>query len=1076
MTPGLSQNELVKPTTPVSHRCAERRQLTVMFCDLVGSTALSERIDPEDLRDIITEYQNTCCAVVKENNGHVAQYLGDGVLIYFGYPVANEDDAARAVQTGLELVRNMQRLNKRLAVEYDIELQLRVGIHTGLVVIGIAGNTDRHSLAIGTTPNIAARLQDRAIPNTVVISDATLRLVQSTYLVTSLGKHELKGLSRPVGLYRVDAKRNPYTQQYAMNTASLTPMIGRERESEFILGRLSQATKGHGQVLLVSGETGIGKSRLAQLLRTKAQQAPHALLECWGSPCYNNSFLHCVLDALHRMLGLDKHESAEEKITALEANLVALGLSLTETVPLLTDVLSIALPDNAYPAVQYSPQQRKQKILEALLELVLGMASQQTVVIIVEDLHWVDPTTIELLSLLINQVPRHRIFGLFTYRLAFTPPWGSHSHVAQLSVNRLTREQSGGIINWIVNNKRLPAAIFNDIIRKTDGTPLFVEELTKMVLESNALQEMADHYKLTEPFSNLAIPSTLHDSLMARLDRLGPSKEIAQLSATLGREFSHTLLHAVASGSRNNLEADLVELVRHELLYQRGIPPQATYTFRHALVHEVAYQSLLKKNRQEYHRKIANVLSAQFPDDIEKSPEMMAHHCTEAGDYQNAAQLWLRAGRMAMQQFANADAAAHFHRGLHCLKFLTDSSEKFEVELKLQASLGAVYMLLKGYSAIEVKEAYTRACKLCNNLGNTTKIFAILCGLFGFYLTRSNIDSAREFALQLQDIADHTKNKTYLLEACHAIGVTECWTGHFTEAHQYLLRGIELNVPLRSNRGFNPIYGVDTEVLILGSLACVCWLLGHSEQAFEKINQAMSLATTSCDPFSIAHATYHKATLYQLRDDATETEKLANDVIELCKKYDFPFWRDTSQMLLAWARLTKTNDPRYIREFEQAFDNYYHAGSRLGTTYFKTLLTRMYLQVKNVKSASTVIDKAIKCLNTNKEHIFKAETYRLKGVVLSHQNNMNIADIESWFKRAIACAQHQRALSLELRATTSYCRFLRGQKQYVKAHTLLATMINKINEDHITNDRREADHLLSDLTMQVGQSQPCKLG
>jgi len=1076
-----AQQAEIAPIPPTFHSYAERRQLTVMFCDLVGSTALSEHVDPEDLRDIIGEYRDICHAVVKKYSGYIAQYLGDGILAYFGYPIANEDDAVRAVQSGLELVRSMLLLSERLTKENNIKLSVRVGIHTGLVVIGGTGDDERQSLALGTTPNIAARLQDLAKPNTVVISGATLRLVRPKFISTPLGVHQLKGLSHPVDLYQVDAASESHTQQHLSNTANQTPMIGREQESALILDRLTQATNGEGQVVLLSGEAGIGKSRLAQFLRENVAEDSSALFEFWGSPYHKNSFLHCVLTVLHRILQLDKCQSDEEKIQLLESPLIAFGIPLNDTVPLLAELLSIPVSETTYPALQYTPQQRKQKTLEALLGLVLGMASQQMVVIIVEDLHWIDPTTIELLGLLIDKAPGYNIFGLFTYRLEFTPPWTPRSHLTQISINRLTRKQSGRMIKWIAHNKELPAPIFNDIISKTDGTPFFVEELTKMVIESDSLTETPQQFKLAAPLSTFAIPSTLQDSLMARLDRLGPGKEIAQLSATLGREFAHALLRAVAADTYKDLDTQLADLVCHELLYQRGIPPLASYTFRHALVHEVAYQSLLKKTRQKYHRRIAKVLSTQFPEKVEENPEIMAHHCTEAGDYQNATQYWLRAGRMAMQRSANADAIAHLLNGLKALEHIEKCPEKSGLELQIQASLGLVYMLVKGYSAKEVEEAYARAYVLCRKIDNVTNIFPILCGLWEFYLVRGDMDTIRELATQIRDIAKNTQNDNYMLEANRAIGATEFWCGNVTKAYKYLQRGIDINVPLRTGRANNAIYGQDTEVAILGCAACVYWQMGFTDQAVERINQALSLATDLNHPFSEAYATYFEAIIHQLRGDRTKTEELANRVIDLCNQHDFSFWLDTSKMLLSWAQLTKTGDECHIADFEKALNSYCNAGSQLALTYFQTLLTRMYIQIKDYKGATKVINKAIGELSNHKEYFFKGEIFRLKAVILSEsynvsnkskttgKNNAAIEEIENWFAKTIEFTQQQNTLSLELRSTTSYCEFLQRQQQYEKAHKLLSKIVNGFKEGLAANDWLVADSLLTELMTQKEQ-------
>ncbi|WP_455208521.1 adenylate/guanylate cyclase domain-containing protein [Kaarinaea lacus] len=1048
--------------TLASHPQAERRQLSVLFCDVVGSAALSEDIDPEDLRDIMGNYRDTCQAVVSRFQGHIAQYLGDGILVYFGYPKANEDDAVRAVQAGLQLIHHIQRLNKRLSQEQGISLSIRVGIHTGLVVVGEIGSDDKRSLAMGTTPNVAARLQDLAEANSVLISDATYRLVQAKFACNSMGEHQLKGFSHPFTLYKVEGIADSTRTSAAQSAFNQVPLIAREQEAALIVDRYEQAKSAQGQVVLLSGEAGIGKSRLVQLLREVIDDEDICFFECWGSAYHKNSFLHCVINVLHNVLEFDKCSNDEEKIKQLESPLAAFGIPLTESVPLLAELLSIPLPKDRYPAPQVTPQQRKQKILEALLGVVLGLASQRMVVIIMEDLHWVDPTTIELLGLLLDQVPASNIFVMLTYRLEFTPPWAPRSHITHISINRLTRKQSGRMVRWIANNKDLPVSVFNEIIRKTDGTPFFVEELTKMVLESDLLRETHEHYELAGPVSSLAIPSTLQDSLMARLDKLGPAKELAQLSATLGREFAHNLLKAVSDRSYENLNQHLSHLVFHELLYQRGLPPTASYTFRHALVHEVAYQSLLKKTRQKYHRKIAEVLATQFPEKILENPEIMAHHSNEAGDYESAVQYWMRAGRMAIQRSANADATVHLNNALEALKNLPDTPQAAEVELQIQASRGLAYMLLDGYAADEVQCAYGRAYELSRHSGKSSAMFPILCGLWEFYLVRADLDAAQDLAVQLQTIASETSNPVQFQEAQRTLGATSFWRGDLTSAEHYLSRALqghtEDDVPDRM-----PIYGHDTQVAALGSAACVSWLMGRADRAVELINQSISRANKINHPFSIVYANYFSAVVYQLRGNPEKTRELADATVQLCEQYEFWFWYDTATMLSIWAQYELTADKKFISQYTKVLRKYIQRGSRLALTFFHSLLARMYVKAEQWEEAEATIDKSINKLHTHHEHFFQPELYRLKANIAWHRKTAATNEIEGWFREAQELARRQSGVGLELRIVTDYCRYLNEQQQSQLAEQTLAEILQRVDNGLTTVDYQRAELLLHEI-------------
>ena len=515
---------------------AERRQLTVLFCDLVDSTALASQLDPEDLHEMVRLYQEICAAVIQRFEGHIAQYLGDGLLVYFGYPQAHEDDAQRAVRAGLGIVEALERLNARLDQERSVRLAVRLGIHTGLVVVGAIGTGGRsEQLALGETPNLAARLQGLAAPDTVVISVTTQRLVQGLFVCRDLGSQTLKGIPAPVPVYHVLGESASQSRLEVAGPTGLTPLVGREPEVALLQERWAQARDGHGQVVLLSGEGGIGKSRLVQMLKVQVADEPHVRWECRCSPYYRHSALYPVIDLFQRILRFQEDEAPDARLRKLEDTLAPYNVPLSEVVPLFASLLSVPLGDH-YAPLTLSPERQKQQTLEAVLALLLALAAQRPVLFIVEDLHWIDPSTLELLSLVIDQGPTARLLTVLAFRPEFHPPWTSRAHMTQLTLARLPRSQAEVMVTRVAGGKALPAEVHQQVVARTDGVPLFVEELTRMVLESGLLQEREDHYELSGPLPPLAIPTTLHDSLMARLDRLAAVKEVAQLGATLGRD------------------------------------------------------------------------------------------------------------------------------------------------------------------------------------------------------------------------------------------------------------------------------------------------------------------------------------------------------------------------------------------------------------------------------------------------------------------------------------------------------------------------------------------------------------
>lgn len=693
--------DLAEPQPPSSSAPdAERRQLTVMFCDLQGSTALSQQLDPEELRDVIRGYQEVCAGAVARFEGHIAKYLGDGLLVYFGYPQAHEDDPQRAVRAGLAILQDMGPLNARLKSDKDLELTVRIGIHTGLVVAGEMGGGDTlEELAIvGETPNIAARIEGAAEPDGIAISDVTASLVQGFFLCESMGPHDLKGISEPVELFRVLEESGAQTRFDVAVSTHLTPLVGREQEVGLLLDRWEQVEEGLGQVVLVSGEAGIGKSRLLQGLIDGLAGRPHVFQQHRCSPYHQNSALFPVIESYERWLGFQREDSQEERIQAIETALEERSLLTPEALSLWAGMLSVPL-DESHPPLDLSPQRQRQKTMELMTQLKVATANEQPVLAVFEDLHWADPTTLEFLGLLVEQVATSKVMAILTFRPEFTPPWGSRSHVTQINLNRLPQRLATDLIALVTGGKELPEEVIDQIASKSDEVPLFVEELTQMVIESGLLREMDGRYELTGPLTDLAIPSTLQDSLTARLDRLGEVKEVVQLASVLGREFIYQLIQAVSQQDDAPLSDHLRQLVAGEFLYQQGVLPEASYIFKHALIQDAAYNSLLISRRQQYHQLVAQVYEESFPETVESQPELLAHHYTEAGLNQQAVPYWQQAGQIAVRRSANVEAVNHFTKGLELLEALPDTQERDSQEAELQTFLGQCLIQVRGFGS-----------------------------------------------------------------------------------------------------------------------------------------------------------------------------------------------------------------------------------------------------------------------------------------------------------------------------------------------------------------------------------------
>jgi class 3 adenylate cyclase/predicted ATPase len=1058
----------------------ERRQLTVMFIDLVGSTTLSQQLDPEDYHARVVAYQTACQQVIARYEGHIAQYLGDGVLVYFGYPTAHEEDAVRAVHSGLEIVTAVSQL------AYTPPLQVRIGIHTGPVMVGAIGTGERtERLALGETPNIAARVQGQAEPDTVVISQATSRLVHGFFTCEALGPQSLKNVAAPIDLYRVHGEGEARTRFEVSVQKGLLPLVGREEELSVLQRRWAQAQADEGQVVLLSGEPGIGKSRLMQTLKEQASAEGATCIEFRCSPYHQNSAFYPLLDHLQRLLQFAPHEPAHAKLSKLQRALAVYHFPQEDTLTLLAALLSLPHPDGV-PPLTLSPQKQKEKTQEVLVAWLVEEAQRAAVYCAWEDLHWADPSTLDVLTLFLDQVPTTRLLTVLTFRPEFLPPWRNRSHLSQLTLSRLGHSQVEVMIERVIGGKSLPPEVVQQIVAKTDGVPLFVEELTKTIVESGLLTAVNDHYELRGPLTPLAIPATLQDSLMARLDRLATVREIAQLGATLGREFSYELLHAVSPLDEERLQQGLKQLVEAELVYQRGLPPQAHYLFKHALIQDTAYQSLLKSTRQQYHRQIAQVLADRFPELVETQPELVAQHYTEAGLIAQALPHWQRAGEYASQRSAHAEAIAHLTRGLELLATLPDTPERAQQELSLQITLGAPLTATKGYAAPEVARTYARAQELCQQVGETRQLIRVLFGRWRLYLQRAELQTARELGEQLLSLARRIQNPALVMEALFALEMTLFMLGEFALARRHFEQGIALYDPRkRHSRAV-----LDPGVGGLSYTALALWPLGYPDQALKRSHEAIALAQELAHPFSLAVALDFAACLYQFRQEGPAARERAEALLALSSEQGFALWLAHGTVLRGWALVEQGRGEEGLAEIRQGLDAYRVTGSEMYRPYYLALLAEAYGKVGQVEEGLRVLAEALAMVDKIGGYFFYgAELYRLKGELTlqsqasfkqvpdksqasqeksehpntQHPTPSTQSEAEACFLKAIEIARKQQAKSWELRAVMSLSRLWHSRGKKDAARKMLAEIYSWFTEGFDTKDLQEAKALLEEL-------------
>lgn len=1042
------------PAAPRSLDTAERRQLTVMFCDLVGSTALSARLDPEDMREIVSAYHRCCTDLITRAGGFVAKYMGDGVLAYFGYPQAHEDDAERAVRAGLALVDAMPKLKPAV----NVPLQVRVGIATGLVVVGdlIGAGTAQEQAVVGETPNLAARLQAIAEPATVIIADSTRKLLGNLFELQDLGARDLKGIARPARAWAALRTSLVQSRFDALHTNGLTPLVGREEEFELLFRRWSKAKMGEGQVVLLSGEAGIGKSRLTAAVLERLATEPHTRLRYFCSPQHTGSALYSIIGQMERAAGLAHDDKPQEKLDKLDAMLAQTSTSIQDAA-LFAEMMSLP-NDGRYPALDLAPEQRRQRTLEALMSQLAGLARQNPVLMIFEDAHWVDPTSLEALGRVVDRIPALHVLLVVTFRPEFNPPWVGQSHVTSLTLNRLGEREVAAIIARLVENKGLPPDVMAEIVERTDGIPLFVEEMTKAVLEAQS-EGAARLTAATVPSLAKLVPATLHASLMARLDRLGPAaKEVAQIGGAIGREFSHSLLASVARQTGAQLGSALDRLIQAGLLFRQGEPPHANYLFKHALVQDLAYGTLLRAKRNELHESIANVLAQELSDVCETQPEVLARHYAQAGLPEQAINYWQRAGDRAAKRSANQEAVAHFRNAIELLETLPDRAAHADQELQLLIALGPALMTTRSSAAPEIGRVYARARELARNAQRIAGLFPTVWGAWLVAFTAGDLATAGRLVDELFGMANTSGDSALTLQAHHAAWPVFLETGALATARHHIAGGLALY--RRETHGEQALQygGHDPGVCGYVIDALIAAAMGYPDQAVRQMQKGLGLARDLDHAPTLSQALWSAAELHQIRREPQKVQDSVSVVLPLLARHGSAVGVANATMLRGWARVVQGHIEEGLAVMREGLVAWRATGSKFHVTYRLARAAEAHLVAGEIKDGLRLICEAT---DQSGDCWFAPELHRLKGELLLKAGRRD--EVEGCLDQALKAAQQQGARLLELRAAMSLSRVLQAQGRRNEAQSLLAPIFGWFTEGLDTADLQQAKALLDQL-------------
>jgi class 3 adenylate cyclase/predicted ATPase len=1040
-------NIAVAPPTPVQHREAEYRQITVMFSDLVGSTQLSEKLDPEDLQKLIAAYRKECRTAIKRYGGDVARYLGDGVLAFFSYPRAHEDDAVRAIHAALEIVSGVPKISG------PVTLTCRVGVCSGPVVVGEIGDSGTWSMdAVGETPNIAARLQTLAAANTVLISESTRRLVSAAFDFEDLGMQELKGVTEPLHVYRVLSAKNIASRFEAAHAGSLTPLIGRSSELSLLLDRWQKVKEGDGQIIFLSGIPGVGKSRLLHELKSHIQQEPHILLHHQCSPYHNQSAFFPVIQQIEQAAQLTAREPDASKLAKLKAYLPRSTENSMEPVLLVANLLSIPLEDR-FELSGLTPQQIKNRTISTLVDMILAFSVQRPTFCIFEDAHWSDNSTREWLELIISRIDHARVLLIVSCRPEFRPAWITHPNTTLHSLTRLSHTEVKAMIRGLLRGGSMPQPLLDQIIEKADGVPLYIEELTNSMLSAPLKTRGA--FEGTAQPALLRVPDTLSDALMGRLDRVAPSRRLALIAAVIGREFSYDLLSAVMQIDEEDMLSALSLLEQADIIYRVDISPFVRFAFKHVLLRDAIYDSLLRSKRQQIHADIATILEQDFPELAENQPEVLAYHYQEAGNHHLAIRCWFKSGQRALAHSAKVEAIANFRKALQLLNALPETPERTKQEIDIQLALGIPLIAVRGYASAETREAFSRARALCLQLGNIPEYFQALYGVCLHSWMCAKHDEALPMAEEFLSRSRALSDPVLQMVAHRVMGSTLLTIGDFQSSANHFEETIKLSIG-KGKQPLSGLYMVEPQVASLLLLSWDLWILGHADKSLLRVSEALALAQDLGHPYTLAFAHYMTSVVHLLRGDAARAFESAEKSFEISQEQRFSLY-------VILSRISRGRAIGDLGRFEEAraeialgIDEARRNGLGFMLPMMDGWLADMHARAGENERALSIVEGTLANVGDVTGRSWESELHRQRAQILVALNPSKAGEAESYLRKAIEVARGQGAKSLELRAATSLAELWRAQGRLDEARGLLQPICRWFDEGAETADLKRA--------------------
>jgi class 3 adenylate cyclase/tetratricopeptide (TPR) repeat protein len=1037
---------------PSEHREAERRQITVLFCDLVGSTQLSEKLDPEDLQVLIDAFRDVCTTALRRYQGHVARYFGDGVMAFFGVP-AHEDDAVRAVHAALEILPAVTK------IPGQVTLASRAGISTGPVVVGeIAGGGATTSMnwmdAIGETPNIAARLQTLAAPNTLVISESTKRLVSAAFDLQDLGPQQLKGVTKPLHVYRVFAATHTASRFEAAHGGALTPLAGRSTELSLLLDKWKKAKEGDGQVVLLSGIPGVGKSRLIHELKSNIQHEPCFVLLHQCSPYHNQSTFFPVIEQIEQAAKLTAGDSDSDKLAKLRAYLATSGDDSVETALLIANLLSIPIQDH-HELSELTPQQIKNRTVSKLVDMVLALSAQRPTLCIFEDVHWIDPSTFELLELIVNQIDQARVLLIVSHRPEFRPAWFTGANVATHSLTRLSRSEVMGMIMDLLMGRSIPQETLDQVIEKSDGVPLFIEELTSSILRPPTGNRPAEgDRERTAPPLVPSVPETLHDALMERLDRVAQGRRLAQIAAVIGREFSCDLLSLATRINGSDLGESLWRLEEAGIIYRIGISPFIRFAFKHALLRDAIYNSLLRSTRRQIHGEIAAILADHFSEFVENRPEILAYHYSEGGNNELAVLWWYKSGQHALTYSANVEAISHYRKALEALRALPDTPARDKQEIEIQLALGIPLIAVRGYPAEETREAFARARTLCLKLDGRPEYFQALFGEWGGSWMGGRNDEALSIANEFLSRSRASGDPVPLMMAHRVMGSTLLTIGEFQSSRKHFEESIALSKP--KGKRLYSLYMVEPQAASLLLLSWDLWFLGYPDQSLSRVSEALALARELAQPYTIAFAHYMTSVVHLLRGEPTRALASAEASLEMSWEQRFSLYILLSQISRGRALAGLGQNAEAQTQIKLGLDEARRKGVGYMLPMMNSWLAETHAQSGDHETALSIVEQLLADTSDVTGRAWEAELHRQRAQILLGLDPARVGEAESHLRKAIEVARRQSAKSLELRAATALAELWRTQERFDEARDLIGPIYRWFYEGTDTEDMRRA--------------------